>query len=409
VYLPLRANPTRASAGFNASVAFTRVSTNGTYWAGLVATSFGDVPSMRPSDLLGDTFSVRIDLINQRVPVPGAVVLYTSPAFGFPQEVKPRSFGVSQPGTRFVVGYAGRGELEQALTARSVDFLGYLGSFDYALDSQIVLSPRLHVPDTTDINGNGLCTNPQQCPMGSEQVPDYANFTRLSMTPGRQQGVRTEVVLPRVVQTVTTVLVSAVQIDSEAGLLPVGFASRTPGMPGSDGTRPVDSVTLRSGAPYNGLEIARPGLWVVATNAQGTGLSARLTRYPALPLRAVVEPLLPWPAQGSYAPDARTFSPGQPAWSSVYSSGAELARVSITGTEQRHVIYFAIDGAQTSVSVPATPTGPGLDPAAQATPGLEVVTVDLSAGVSVDEVISMRGVNLSNWVIGIDGYSRFDR
>ena len=100
VYLPLRANPTRASAGFNASVAFTKVSTNGTYWAGFVASSFGDVPSVRPSELLGDTFSVRIDTINQRIPVPGAVVLYTSPAFGFPQEVKPRSFGFSQPGTQ---------------------------------------------------------------------------------------------------------------------------------------------------------------------------------------------------------------------------------------------------------------------------------------------------------------------
>ena len=110
LYLPLRDNPIRTAAGFNGSLSFTRVSTNGTYWAGLVATSFDDVISMKPGDLLGDTFSVQLDTINQRIPVPGAVVLYTSPAFGFPQEVNPRSLGFSQPGTRarWKCGYSTR-------------------------------------------------------------------------------------------------------------------------------------------------------------------------------------------------------------------------------------------------------------------------------------------------------------
>ncbi len=409
VYLPLRANPVKSAAGFNASLSFAKVSTNGTYWAGLVATSFGDLPSVKPTDLLGDTFSVKLDIINQKIPVPGAVVLYTSPAFGFPQEVKPRAFGFGQPGTRFVVGYAGRGELAQAFSARSIDFLGYLGAFDYGLDTGIVMAPKVNVPDTADVNGNGLCTNPGTCPMGSEDVPDYANFTRVSMTPSRQQSLRTEVVFPKVPQTVSTVLASAVEIDAEAGLLPVGFASKTPGMPGSDGTRAVASVTLRSGAPYNGLEVAQPGLWSIATNAQGTGLTARLSKHPVLPSRIVVNPFLPWPSGDSYSPETRTFSPGQPTWSSMYSSGAELARVSITGTEQRHVIYFAMSGAQTSVALPVSPPGPGADPTAQPMVALEVVTVDLSSGVVADGVWGFGGVNLSNWVTAIDGYSRFDR
>jgi hypothetical protein len=409
VYVPLRANPVQGAAGFNASLSFSKVSTNGTYWAGLVATSFDDLPSVKPTDLLGDTFSVQLNLINQKIPVPGAVVLYTSPAFGVPQEVKPRAFGYGQAGSRFVIGYAGRGELSQAFTARSVDFLGYLGAFDYALDTGIVMSPKVNVPDTTDVNGNGLCSNPQQCPMGTENVPDYANFTRVSMTPSRQQSLRTEVVFPKVAQTVSSVLVSAVEIDAEAGLLPVGFASKTPGAPGTNGARPVDSVTLRSGAPYNGLEVAQPGIWALATNAAGTGLTARLTRHTSLPTRVVVNAFLPWPTDGSYAPETRVFSPGQPVWSSVYSSGAELARVSLTGSQQRHVIYFAINGAQSAVAWPASPSGPGADPTTEAMTHLEVVAVDLSAGVTVDDVISLRGVNLSNWVTGIDGYSRFDR
>ena len=37
------------------------------------------------------------------MPVPGAVVLYTSPGFGIPQEVKGRSLGVAQPGLRATV------------------------------------------------------------------------------------------------------------------------------------------------------------------------------------------------------------------------------------------------------------------------------------------------------------------
>ena len=409
VYLPLRANPVKSAAGFNASLSFSKVSTSGTYWAGLVATSIGDLPSVKPADLLGDTFRVKLDIINQKIPVPGAVVLYTSAAFGFPQEVKPRAFGFGQPGTRFVVGYAGRGELVQAFSARSIDFLGYLGAFDYGLDTGITMSPKVNVPDTADVNGNGLCTNPGVCPMGTEEVPDYASFTRVSMTPSRQQSIRTEVVFPKVPQAVATVLTSAVEIDAEAGLLPVGFASKTPGMPGSDGTRTVASVTLRSGAPYNGLEVAQPGLWSLATNTQGTGLTARVSRHAVLPTRVVVSPFLPWPTDGSYSPETRTFSPGQPVWSSVYSSGAELARVAITGTEQRHVLYFAISGTQTAVVVPRTPAGPGADPTAQAMVGLEVVTVDLANGVTPDEIWSLHGVNLSSWVTVIDGYSRFDR
>ncbi len=410
IVVPLRANTVHGAAGFNASLSFSKVSTNGTYWAGLVAASFDDLPSVKPTDLLGDTFNVRVDLINQAIPVPGAVVLYTSPAFGFPQEVKPRSLGFGQPGERFAVGYAGRGELAQVLSARSVDFLGYLSAFDYALDPTVTLSSKPYVADTADVNGNGLCSTPSRCPMGTEDVPDYAHFARVSMTPQRQQNLRTEVVLPSVPQAITTVLIAGVQIDSRAGMLPVGFASRAPGAVASDGTRPVASVTLRSGSPYNGVEISEPGVWALGTNAAGTGLSARLMRFAGgLPEKLSVAPLLPLPVNGSYQPSTRTFAPGQPTWSSVYSSGAEVARVTLTGTEQRHAVYFAINGAQTSVIVPASPAGPGIDPASQANASLEVVAIDLSNGIRFGTLFDMSGPRWSAWVMFIDGYSRFDR
>ena len=40
---------------------------------------------------------------------------------------------------------------------------------------------------------------------------------------------------------------------------------------------------------------------------------------------------------------------------------------------------------------------------------LEVVAVDLANGTSVEDVFSLKGVNLSTWVTAIDGYSRFDK
>ncbi len=409
VYLPLRDNPARAQAGFNAGLSFSDVSTVGGYWAGYVAASAGDVPSLTVGELLGDNFFVELPGLGQAIPVPASVVLYTSPGFGIPQEVKERSLGIAQAGTRFTVAFAGRANVDQVLTLRSTDFLGYLGAFDYALDTGLTTATRPLVPDTTDINGNRQCSNPQRCPQGTEDVPDYAAFPRLAFKPARQQQRRTEVVLPRLPGTLDTVLVCPVEVDLEAGLLPVGFASATAGAPAADGTRAVDPVVVRSGAPYNGVEVATPGIWALAGSAQGSATSGRLTRGALLPTKVLVTPFLPVPANSSFAPATRTFNPGQPAWASVYSTGGELARVSVTGTQQRHTLYFSVQSSQTAVQVPPTPAGPGTDPTGQTGTRLEVVAVDLASGTDADELYSLRGPNLTSWAAFLDGYSRVDR
>lgn len=408
VYLPLRENPVKSAAGFNASVSFSDVSTTGGYWAGWVAASAGDLPSLSVAGLLGDNFMVSLPGLSQALPVPASIVLYTSPGFGIPQEVKGRSLGLGQPGLRATVAFAGRANLDQALNLRSADFLSYLGAFDYALDTGAPIAAHLEVPDTTDVNGNGLCSDPTRCPMGPESVPDYASFPRLSYSPHRQQSRRTEVVLPRLPSTLDTVVVAGVEVDPDFGLLPVGFASRAAGAAGADGTRPVDPVVLRSGPPYNGVEISTPGVWALAGNAAGTSTSGRLTRGATMPPKVLVAPFLTVAAGSTLAPATRTFNPGQPNWASVYSSGGELARVSVTGTEQRHVLYFAVQAAQTAVPVPPTPPGPGADPTGQSGATLEVVACDFAPGVGADDVLTLRGVNLSTAVTALEGYSRFD-
>lgn len=410
VLIPLRENPVRGNAGFSASISFSDVSTVGSYWAGFVTASASDVPSLSPQGLLGDNFMVEIPGIGQQVPVPGAMVLYTSPGLGFPQEVKPRSLAFAQPGSnRFVQAWAGRAYLESAFALRSIDVLSYLGAFDYAHVPGIAFSPKPFVPDSTDIDGDGLCSNAQRCPMGSEDVPDYAHFTQLSFQPRRQQKLRTEVVLPKVPSTFDTVLVASALFDERAGMLPTGFTSQTPGMAGMDGLKPVDPVTVRGGPAYNGLEIATPGIWALAANAAGTASSARLVRSTVLGSRVLVTPFLPAPAMAAYSPGNRTVNPGQPAWSSVFSTGGELGRISLTGTDTRHVIYFAMASGQSALIWPTPPTGPGQDPAAQAMPKLEVVAVDLIGGVSVEQIFDAAGVTLATWATVIDGYSRLDR
>lgn len=410
LYLPLRENPVHSAAGFNATINFSQVQTTGQYWAGLAAISAGDLPSVDLQLLLGENFTVQIPMIGQGVPVPGSVVLYTSPGFGIPQEVKGKSLGLGQAGTiRHAVAFAGRADLDAALALRSTQFLSYVGAFDYALQTNVTLTDRARVPDATDIDGDGLCTSTTKCPMGSEDVPDYANFTPMTFTPRREQKRRTEVVVPRLPSTLDTVVIAAAEVGNEGGLLPIGFSSVNAGAPGPDGTRPVPPVVLRSGAPYNGLEISTPGIWALAGNNAGTAYSGRLTRGPTLPSKVLMAPFLPVPANPSYQPAGRTFAPGQPQWSSVYSTGGELARVSLTGSQQRHVLYFAVASGQTSIVVPAAPSGPGTDPATQGTVKLEVVAVDLTSGTTADDVLGFKGVNLSTWVSAIDGYSRFDK
>ncbi|MBL8913870.1 MAG: hypothetical protein JNM17_24415, partial [Archangium sp.] len=410
VAIPLRDNPVKAAGGFSASISFSYVSTTGTYWAGFVTASASDVPSLTAQGLLGENFMTEVPGINQQVPVPGAFVLYTSPGLGFPQEVKSRSLAFAQSSNgRFVQSWAGRAYLDSVLNLRSIDVLTYLGAFDYEQQRSVAFSSKPYVADSTDVDGDGLCSMMSRCPMGTEDVPDYARFSALSFQPSRQQKLRTEVVVAGVPSNFNTVLAASALFDEHAGMLPVGFASKTPGQPGADGLRPVDPILVRGGAAYNGLEIATPGLWVLAVDAGGTAFSARMLRSPVLGPRVLITPFLPSPADSSYLPGTRALNPGQPAWNSIYSSGGELGRAALTGTDTRHVIYFPMTTQQASVGWPSVPTAPGQDPAAQAMSKLEVVAVDLVSGVSLDSVFGTGGVTLGTWSQVIDGYSRLDR
>ncbi|MCA2981163.1 MAG: hypothetical protein INH41_25045 [Myxococcaceae bacterium] len=410
VYVPLRDNPVGASTGFNGSVGFSQVKASGAWWLGLVATSVSDLPSMRLARLLGDPVLTQLDGVNQRVPIPGALVLFNSPVLGFTRDVKPRAFGFAQAGDRAAVAFATRGDLSQLATLRTVDLLSYVGSSEFTLQASAELSPRLDVPDTADVNGNGLCADPQRCPMGSETVPDWAGFTRLSMSPNRALGRRTEVVVPRVPSTVDTVIVAGVELDRWRGLLPTGFASKAAGAPGNDGTRPVDPLLLRTGVPFAGLETSQAGLWSIAVSTRTNAESARVFRATgSLPSRVAVQPFLPLTGAGAYSAPARRWSAPAAEWASLYASGAELGRVALVGADVRHTVYFPISVGQTGVALPRAPNGPGADPGREGAPDFEVSAVDLASTTTVDEVFSFPDVNLSTVVTVVDGYSRIDR
>lgn len=410
VYLPLRDNPAHARGGFSATISFTDVSTSGEYWAGFSAASVSDLPSWDVQTLLGDNFFVELPAIGQPIPVPGPIVLYTSPGFGFPQEVKAKSLGFSEAGLRHGVAFAGRTDAAVALSLRSTDFLSYLGAFDFAVTQDFTVATHAMIPDLNDVDGDGQCQNMMRCPMGTEEVPDYARFTPLAYTPKRPQKRRTEVVVPRLPGTLDQVVVAAIETTPEGGVLPMGFASKVAGAPGADGTRPVEPIVVRSGPPYGGLEISTPGVLVLAASNNGNASSARVTRGPTLQPRTLVAQLLPVPRDCSYAPATRTFTAGQPEWASVFSTGGELARVSITGTQQRHTIYFAMVGTQTAVPLPPLPSGPGSDPTRQGEARIDVVTIDLTSQVSgVDDAFTLSGANLGSLERMIDGYARFLR
>jgi hypothetical protein len=410
VYLPLRDNPVHGRGGFSAGIQFTDVSTTGAYWAGFAAASVSDLPSWDLQELLGDTFFVDLPGLNQAIPVPGPVVLYTSPGFGIPMEVKSKSLGFAQSGLRHGIAFAGRTDTTVVTSLRSTDFLSYLGAFDFALQLDVPVTAYAMIPDVNDVDGDGLCANMAKCPMGSEDVPDYAKFSPMQFTPHRPQQRRTEVVVPHLPGTLDQVMVAAIETSPEGGVMPMGFASKTAGAPGTDGTRPVDPIVLRSGPPYGGLEISTPGIWVLATSNSGTSSSARVTRSPTLAPRTLVAPLLPVPQNASYSASTRTFTAGQPDWSSVFSSGGELARVSIIGSQSQHTIYFAMQAGQTAVPLPALPMGAGIDPTLQADVHLDVVTLELSAAVlTVDDAFTLAGANLGALEQTLDGYSRFTR
>lgn len=407
VYLPLDVNPVQQAGGFTASISFSDVHTVGAYWAGFAVASVSDLPSWGLPTLLGETFNVDLAGSGQRVPVPGPLVLYSSPGFGIPQEVKGKAFALAQPGTpRHLIAFAGRTNIEQVSSLRSTAILSYLGAFDFtvALDFTVPALPR--VSDTTDIDADGLCASPTRCPMGTESVPDYAAFASLNFKPNRAQQRRTEVVVPNLPATLSQAIVAAVEVG-EAGALPTGFAAPTVGTLAPDGTRRVEPVVLRSAAAGGSLEAAQPGVWVLGISADGVSTSARLSLGATLPTRVLVAPLLPVPSGGTYTPATRTYSPGQPAWAAAYSGGARLARLRLTGTQGRHTLYWAHEPQQTAVEIPPSPVGPGIDPATQASATFEVATMELP--MSPDEVFTLRGVDLSSLPVVITAYSRWEK
>jgi hypothetical protein len=406
VLLPMAENPVHAAAGFNASIQFNEVHSTGEVWLGFSVLSASDVPTLDLSTLLGETFFVTVPGLPQPVPTPGSSVAYVAAGLGTPTELKGRSLGVGQAGRRAAVAFAGRTGLAQVGALGSTDLLAYTGAMDYALQgfTAVPLLPR--VPDTTDLDGDGLCADVARCPDGSEDVPDYFRFPGFSHRPRREQVRRTEVVLPRLPPGLDTAVVSAVELSAEAGLVPLGFSSRAAGAPLPDGTRPVAPVLLRSGAPYAGVEAGTPGVWALALQgaAGGGDVSGRLVRGPTLPTRVQVPAFLPLPS-ATWDASRRAVSPTGGSWSALTQAGAELVRVTLTGPRGRHVVLFSLAEGVATVRVPESPAAAGEDPTGQAGVTLEVVAMDFLTGITSQEALDAAGPNLTGLPIILDGYT----
>lgn len=409
VLLPMAENPVHAAAGFNASIQFSEVHSTGEAWLGFSVLSASDVPSLDLSTLLGETFFVTVPGLPQPVPTPGSSVAYVAVGAASPVELKGRSLGVGQAGRRSAVAFAGRTGLAQVGALGSTDLLAYSGAMDYALQAFTAVPHLPRVPDTTDIDGDGLCADSTKCPQGSEDVPDYFRFPGFSHRPRREQTRRTEVVLPRLPPGLGSVVVSAVEVSAEAGLVPLGFSSRAAGAPLPDGTRPVDPVLLRSGAPYAGVEASTPGVWALALEgasgtAGGGDSSGRLVRGPTLPPRVQVPAFLPVPA-ATWDASRRVVSPVGGSWGALTEAGAELGRVTLTGARGRHVMLFSLGASVAAVRVPESPLKVGEDPAGQAGVSVEVVAMDFLTGINSDEALDAPGPNLTGLPVILDGYS----
>jgi hypothetical protein len=407
VLLPLGENPVRGAAGFNAGIGFNEVHSVGELWLGFSILSASDVTAWDLSTLFGETFLVPVPGLPQRVPMPGSLVAYASPGLGLTTELKPRSLGLGQAGRRTAVAFAGKLPLTQLSSLRPLDLLTYSGSMDYALQAFTPIVHFPYAPDATDLDGDGLCADPVRCPLGSEDLPDYGRFTGLSHRPRREQLRRTEVVLPPLPAGFDTAVVAVVELSAEAGAVPLGLASRTGGVPLPDGTRPVEPVLLRSGAPYGGAEAGTPGVWALATSSLlGTGpTSGRLVRAEPLPTQVTVEPFLPIPT-ATYTPQERTLTPSPSRWSALAQAGVGLVRVTLTGLQGRHVVFFALEADPDALRVPDAPTGVDVDPAGQLGVSLEVTALRLAAGVTPEAMLDAPGVNLTWLPRVLDAWSR---
>jgi hypothetical protein len=405
VLLPLSDNPVHGAAGFNAGISFNEVHSSGELSVGFSVLSAGDPTAVDLSNLLGETFLVPLPGLTQRVPAPGSLVAYANLGLAGNTELKPRSYGLGRAGRRTAVAFAGKLPLSQATSLRSTDLLAWSGAMDYSLQAFTSFTHLPYVPDETDLDGDGLCSDTTRC-QGSEDLPDYNHFTGLTHRPRREQLRRTEVVLPNLPSGFDTAVVAAVELSAEAGLMPMGIASRTGGAAGADGTRPVQPVLLRSGSPYGGAEAGTPGVWVFATSAtSGASVSGRIVRGPTLPTRVAVPAFLPVPT-AAYTPASRTFTPSAASWSTLAGAGVGLARVTLTGAQGRHVVFLALDSGAGPVQVPDSPAGADTDPAGQAGVSLEVTALRLSEGLSAEGLLDTPGVNLLQLPVVLDAYSR---
>ena len=157
------------------------------------------------------------------------------------------------------------------------------------------------------------------------------------------------------------------------------------------------------------MEAGQLGVWVTASsNVSGAvNASARLSRYDTLPSQVVVPAFLPLPLGSTFDSSTRTFSPGQPAWNALASAGASLGKVILTGTENRHSVYFAISGSQTALRVPVLSSGPGVDPAGETGVRLDVHGFDLGGAASGAELLTPAGPNLLSQAQYLNGFARY--
>lgn len=405
VLLPLGENPVHGAAGFNASIGFNEVHTSGELWLGFSLLSASDPTAVDLTNLFGETFLVSVPGLPQRVPAPGSLVAYASLGLAGTTEIKPLSYGLGQAGRRTAVAFAGKLPLAQATSLRPTDLLAYSGAMDYALQAFTSINHLPYAPDTADLDGDGLCSDTSRC-SGSEDLPDYGHFTGITYRPRREQLRRTEVVLPNLPSGLDTAVIAAVEVAPEAGLMPMGLASSTGGAPQPDGTRPVAPVLLRSGAPYGGAEAGTPGVWVLATSAtSGASVSGSIVQGAPLPTRVTVPAFLPLPA-ATYSPAARTLTPSPANWSALAGAGAGLTRVTLTGTQGRHVVYAALEASGGPLRVPEAPAGAATDPAGQPGVSLEVTALRLTGGMSAEAMLDTSGVNLLHLPVALDAYSR---
>ena len=167
----------------------------------------------------------------------------------------------------------------------------------------------------------------------------------------------------------------------------------------------MGQVLLRSGAERGGVEAGVPGIWAqaVAAAAPGGSTSGRLHLTDAeggrLDTQVALGPFLPLAEGSAWDPSVRTFLPGQPAWNAAHSAGGALARVELVGAENRHRIWFGAQGAQTAVTVPASPAVGGSDPASEPNPRLRVTLLSVPGG-------SASG-GLREPGVGVTAYSRW--